>query len=81
MAIAGRRPPLIIGSYRIPGTIRGTVLVGGMLRWGYDIGYSMLDQGYGIGREDVMMVLRYRVQYVRPRLRYWYGGCYDGVTR
>ena len=30
----------------------------------------MLDQGYGIGRGDGIMVLRYRVQYVRPRLRY-----------
>ena len=39
----------------------------------------MLDQGYGIGTGGVMMVLRDRVQYVRPRLRYWYGGCYDGV--
>ena len=32
-------------------------LVGGMLRCCYDIGYSMLDQAYGICRGDVATVL------------------------
>ena len=45
-----------------------TALVGGMSRWCYDIRCSMLDQGYGTSRGDIMMVLWYRVQYVRPRL-------------